>query len=144
MLPGRILPPPRSVEEEGFDFQGLLLYSSRSLFRVLGKDFFRQTMAKTSSIVKNERRKATVARYVSVRKELKELIRKPSTPEAEREEAMKKLRNLPRNANPIRVRNRCALTGRPRGVYRKFGLGRAKLREKAVVGELPGVKKSSW
>jgi len=101
-------------------------------------------MAKTSSVVKNDRRKKTVAKFAAVRKELKELIRKPTTPEGEREEAMKKLRNLPRNANPIRVRNRCALTGRARGVYSKFGLGRSKLREKALSGELPGVKKSSW
>ncbi len=101
-------------------------------------------MAKTSSIKKNERRIRTVAKYAAVRKQLKELIRKPSTPEQEKEEAQKKLRNLPRNANPIRVRNRCALTGRSRGVYSKFGLGRSKLRDKALAGELPGVKKSSW
>jgi small subunit ribosomal protein S14 len=101
-------------------------------------------MAKKSSVVKNERRKKTVARFAAVRKELKELIRKPSTPETEREEAIQKLQSLPRNANPIRVRNRCALTGRPRGVYAKFGLGRSMLRAKALSGELPGVKKSSW
>lgn len=101
-------------------------------------------MAKTSSIVKNNRRKKTVAKYAALRLQLKELIRKPSTPEAEREEAAAKLRSLPKNASPIRVRNRCELTGRSRGVYRKFGLGRMKLREKALSGELPGVKKSSW
>ena len=101
-------------------------------------------MAKTSSIKKNEKRIATVAKYAALRRELKELVRKPSTPEEEREAAWAKLRNLPRNASPIRVRNRCALTGRPRGVYSKFGLGRSKLREKALCGELPGIKKSSW
>ena len=101
-------------------------------------------MAKKSSVVKNERRKKIVARFATARKELKEIIRKPTTPENEREEAVSKLQRLPRNANPIRVRNRCALTGRPRGVYSKFGLGRSKLREKALCGELPGVKKSSW
>jgi len=101
-------------------------------------------MAKKSSVVKNERRKKIVARFATVRKELKETIRKPSTPEQEREEAVLKLRKLPKNSNPIRVRNRCLLTGRPRGVYSKFGLGRSKLREKALAGELPGIKKSSW
>ena len=101
-------------------------------------------MAKTSSIIKNERRKKLSARYAAVRRELKELIRKPTTPETEREAAMRKLRKLPRDTNPIRVRNRCALTGRPRGVYSKFGLGRSKLRERALLGQLPGVKKASW
>jgi small subunit ribosomal protein S14 len=101
-------------------------------------------MAKTSSVKKNEKRIATVAKYAALRRELKELVRKPSTPQEEREAAWAKLRSLPRNASPIRVRNRCALTGRPRGVYSKFGLGRAKLREKALCGELPGIKKSSW
>jgi small subunit ribosomal protein S14 len=101
-------------------------------------------MAKKSSVVKNDRRKRTVAKFATVRKELKEIIRKPTTPDQEREDAVAKLRKLPRNANPIRVRNRCLLTGRPRGVYSKFGLGRSKLREKALCGELPGIKKSSW
>lgn len=101
-------------------------------------------MAKTSSIIKNDRRKATAKKFAAVRKELKELIRKPTTPEAEREAAIKKLRRLPRDSNIIRVRNRCVLTGRARGVYRKFGLGRMKLRERALSGQLPGVKKSSW
>ena len=101
-------------------------------------------MAKKSSVVRNDRRKKIVAQYATVRKELKEIIRKPTTPEQEREDAVVKLRKLPRNANPIRIRNRCALTGRPRGVYSKFGLGRSKLREKALCGELPGIKKSSW
>ena len=103
-----------------------------------------RVMAKKSSVVRNDRRKKIVARFATVRKELKEIIRKPSTPEQEREEAVLKLRKLPKNSNPIRVRNRCALTGRPRGVYSKFGLGRSKLREKALSGELPGIKKSSW
>lgn len=101
-------------------------------------------MAKTSSIKKNDKRIATVKKYAQLRAQLKELVRKPSTPEDEREAAWAKLRALPRNASPIRVRNRCALTGRARGVYSKFGLGRMKLREKALCGELPGVKKSSW
>ena len=101
-------------------------------------------MAKKSSVVRNDRRKKIVAQYATVRKELKELIRKPTTGDQEREDAVIKLRKLPKNSNPIRVRNRCALTGRPRGVYSKFCLGRSKLREKALAGELPGIKKSSW
>ena len=88
-------------------------------------------MAKTSLIIKNERRKKLVAYYATIRRELKELIRKPTTPEAEREAAVRKLRKLPRDSNKIRIRNRCALTGRPRGVYSKFGLGRNKLNRKA-------------
>ena len=101
-------------------------------------------MAKTSTVVRNTKRKAIVKKFASVRRELKELVRKPSTPEGEREAAIRRLRRLPRDSNPIRVRNRCELTGRPRGVYSKFGLGRSKLRERALSGQLPGVKKASW
>ncbi len=101
-------------------------------------------MAKTSTVVRNTKRKAIVKKFAAVRAELKELVRKPTTPEAEREAAIRRLRKLPRDSNPIRVRNRCELTGRPRGVYSKFGLGRSKLRERALTGQLPGVKKSSW
>jgi small subunit ribosomal protein S14 len=101
-------------------------------------------MAKKSSIFKNERRKKTVAQYAAIRKELKEQIRKPSTSPADRAAAVAKLRKQPRNANPIRVKNRCVITGRARAYYRKFGLSRLKLREKALSGELPGVKKASW
>jgi len=101
-------------------------------------------MAKKSRIEKNNRRKRTVAKYAKLRAELKETIRKPSTNQEEREVAQMKLRSLPRNANPVRVRNRCELTGRSRGYYRKFGLGRMALRERALKGELPGVTKASW
>ena len=101
-------------------------------------------MAKKSKIAKNKQRIACVERYAKVRAELKETLRKPSVAQEEKEAARLRLQKLPRDANPIRVRNRCALTGRPRGVYRKFGLARIALRDKAVRGELPGVTKSSW
>ncbi|MEC9073390.1 MAG: 30S ribosomal protein S14 [Myxococcota bacterium] len=101
-------------------------------------------MAKTSKINRNEHRKQMVAKYASRRLELKEIIRSPSSSDAERFEAVKKLAKLPRDASPTRVRNRCALTGRPRGYYRKFGLSRIALRENALAGLLPGVTKSSW
>ncbi len=101
-------------------------------------------MAKKAMINKNERRKATVAKYAAKRAELKELIRNPKTGDAERELAMDKLQKLPRDASPTRVRNRCGMTGRPRGYIRKFGLSRIAMRELAHEGELPGVTKSSW
>jgi small subunit ribosomal protein S14 len=101
-------------------------------------------MAKKSRIEKNDRRRRTVAKYAKLRAELKETIRKPTTAFEEREAAQKKLRSLPRDANPIRLRNRCKLTGRSRGYYRKFGLGRLALRDRALKGELPGVTKASW
>ena len=101
-------------------------------------------MAKKSSVVKNKKRIATVARYATLRAELKAKVGSVKTSDEERDEAWRKLRALPRNASPIRVRNRCELTGRPRGFYRKFGLGRLALRLKALEGILPGVKKASW
>lgn len=101
-------------------------------------------MAKKSKIAKNKKRMATVAHYAEQRAALKKTIRSAASSEEEKEEAMDKLHSLPRNANPIRVRNRCELTGRPRGYYRKFGLGRIALREKALAGELPGITKASW
>lgn len=101
-------------------------------------------MAKKSSIVKNERRKAKVARYAKLRLELKTKIRSSKTSEEDREAARAHLQRLPRDSNPIRVRSRCVLTGRARAVYSKFGLCRHKIRELAYRGELPGVIKSSW
>jgi small subunit ribosomal protein S14 len=101
-------------------------------------------MAKQSKINRNEHRKRVVAKYATRRRELKEIIGGATTGDAERMDAMRKLRKLPRDASPTRVRNRCALTGRPRGFYRKFGISRIALREKALAGELPGVTKSSW
>jgi len=85
-----------------------------------------------------------VAKFATKRAELKALIEDTSKSEEERYDARLKLQALPRNASPIRQRNRCALTGRPRGTFRKFGLGRAKIREIAFRGEIPGVTKASW
>jgi len=101
-------------------------------------------MAKTSKIKRNEQRKVVVAKYASRRAELKSTIKSPRTAPAERELAMRALRKMPRDASATRVRNRCALTGRPRGYYRKFGVSRIALRDLALAGELPGVTKASW
>ncbi|MFJ8668606.1 30S ribosomal protein S14 [Streptomyces sp. NPDC093600] len=101
-------------------------------------------MAKKSKIARNERRKAVVERYAARRAELKEIIRRPSTAEAEREAALRELRRQPRDASATRVRNRDAVDGRPRGHLRKFGISRVRLREQAHAGFLPGVRKASW
>jgi small subunit ribosomal protein S14 len=101
-------------------------------------------MAKKSMLMRQRHREATVQRYAAKRAELKELIRDPKTPDEEKIEAQKKLQKLPRDANPVRLRNRCALTGRPHGFYRKFGLSRTKLRETTMRGEIPGLSKASW
>jgi small subunit ribosomal protein S14 len=101
-------------------------------------------MAKKSKINRNEQRKKTVAKYAERRAELKATIKNPKTSPVERDDAYKALRKLPRDASPTRIRNRCALTGRPRGYYRKFGLSRIAVRELALAGELPGVTKASW
>ena len=100
-------------------------------------------MAKTSKIEKNEQRKRLVARYAERRAALKETIRAAKTPE-ERTRAQSALGRLPRDSNPNRVTHRCALTGRPRGYLRRFGLSRIAFRDKALAGEIPGVTKSSW
>ncbi|MFE3587535.1 30S ribosomal protein S14 [Streptomyces niveus] len=101
-------------------------------------------MAKQSKIAKNERRKAVVARYAARRAELKEIVRRPATPEPERLAALAELRRQPRDASATRVRNRDSVDGRPRGHLRTFGLSRIRLREQAHAGLLPGVVKSSW
>ncbi|MCP2316547.1 SSU ribosomal protein S14P [Nocardia amikacinitolerans] len=101
-------------------------------------------MAKKSKIARNEQRKAVVARYAARRAELKEIIRKPATSDADRAAAQAALQRLPRDASPVRLRNRDAADGRPRGHLRKFGLSRVRVREMAHRGELPGVHKSSW
>ncbi|AII05443.1 30S ribosomal protein S14 [Rhodococcus sp. ACS1] len=101
-------------------------------------------MAKKSKIAKNEQRKIVVARWAERRAELKETIRRPSSSEDERAEARAALQRLPRDASPVRLRNRDAADGRPRGHLRKFGLSRVRVREMAHRGELPGVHKSSW
>lgn len=101
-------------------------------------------MAKKSKIAKNEQRKVIVARYAERRAELKAIIKNPNTSDEERMEAQWELNRQPRDASPVRVRNRDAADGRPRGYLRKFGLSRVRVREMAHRGELPGVRKSSW
>jgi small subunit ribosomal protein S14 len=101
-------------------------------------------MAKTSMINREVKRAATAKRYAAKRAKLKEIIRQPKTSAADRDEAQAKLQALPRDAGPTRGRNRCSITGRPRGYYRKFGLSRTKLREATMRGEIPGLGKASW
>jgi small subunit ribosomal protein S14 len=101
-------------------------------------------MAKKSAVAKNEKRKRVVERYRERRTELKKIIKDETKSIEEREDAARQLRRLPRDASPIRVRNRCAVTGRPRAYYRRFGLCRNVLRELGLQGMIPGVKKSSW
>ncbi|UGT64461.1 30S ribosomal protein S14 [Nocardia asteroides] len=101
-------------------------------------------MAKKSKIARDLQRRVIVARYAERRAELKELVRKPATPDQQRAAAQAELRKMPRDASPVRLRNRDAADGRPRGHLRKFGLSRVRVRELAHRGELPGVRKSSW
>jgi small subunit ribosomal protein S14 len=101
-------------------------------------------MASKAAVSKNDKRRKMVENRRERRQELKEIIRDPKTPEEERQLAIRQLNQLPRDSSPVRVRNRCFMTGRPRGYYRKFGLSRIALRELALRGELPGVTKSSW
>jgi len=101
-------------------------------------------MAKKSMLMRQRRRENEVKRFAAKRAELKELIRDPKTSDEVKAEAQKKLHALPRDASPVRLRNRCALTGRPHGYYRKFGLARTKLRETTMRGEIPGLSKASW
>ena len=101
-------------------------------------------MAKKSKIAKNEQRKEIVARYAERRAELKAIIKNPNTSDEDRMEAQWELNRQPRDASPVRVRNRDAADGRPRGYLRKFGLSRVRVRQMAHRGELPGVRKSSW
>lgn len=101
-------------------------------------------MAKKSKIAKNEQRREVVARYAERRAELKQLIRSSSTSPSERAAAQSELNRQPRDASPVRVRNRDSTDGRPRGHLRKFGLSRVRVRELAHQGQLPGVRKSSW
>lgn len=101
-------------------------------------------MAKKSMVAREKKRMRTVAKYADKRKQLKAILANAQAPSEEKHSAQLALQNLPRNASPIRLRNRCAITGRPRGYYRKFGLGRNKLREFAMRGEVPGIVKASW
>ena len=101
-------------------------------------------MAKVSAVEKNEKRKRLVEKYTAKRTRLKAIACDLSLPSEERFLARLKLAKLPRNSSPVRVRNRCDLTGRPRGFYRKFRLSRIALRELAGSGQIPGMVKSSW
>ncbi|CAN5357533.1 30S ribosomal protein S14 [soil metagenome] len=105
-------------------------------------------MAKTSVIERDKKRQKIVSKYLKKREELKSLISKLSADTSvnydELQEAYKKLRSMPRDASPVRLKNRCPLTGRPRGYYRRVGLGRNMFRHYAMAGEIPGLIKSSW
>ena len=101
-------------------------------------------MAKTNMIQRDKRRVLIAKKYATVRARLKETIRSPKSSMEERQAAQAKLQSLPRDASPTRQRSRCAITGRARGVYRKFGLARSKIREVAARGEIPGLAKASW
>jgi len=101
-------------------------------------------MAKTSMTEREKKRERTVAKYRNKRAELKAVIADVTSSDEERWQAQVALQKLPRDASPVRLRRRCQLTGRPHGVYRKFGLSRNKLREAAMKGDVPGLVKSSW
>jgi len=101
-------------------------------------------MAKTAMVNREKKRRRMVKKYAAKRAELKAIIVNMSLSDEEREHARIALNKLPRNSSRIRIRNRCALTGRPHGFYRKFGLSRNKLREAAMRGDIPGLVKASW
>ncbi|ALX10122.1 30S ribosomal protein S14 [Burkholderia cepacia JBK9] len=101
-------------------------------------------MAKLALIEREKKRARLVAKFAAKRETLKAIVEDQSKSEEERYEARLELQQLPRNANPTRQRNRCAITGRPRGTFRKFGLARNKIREIAFRGEIPGLTKASW
>ncbi|MBH79740.1 MAG: 30S ribosomal protein S14 [Gammaproteobacteria bacterium] len=101
-------------------------------------------MAKTSMVEREKKRAKTVAKYAAKRAALKAIVNNRHAPDEERWEAQLQLQKLPRNASPVRQQRRCGITGRPHGVYRKFGLGRNKLREAAMRGDVPGLVKASW
>ena len=101
-------------------------------------------MAKKSSVEKNNRRKRLVLRFAAKRKALKATIQNPKSSDADRKAAQIALQKLPRNSSPNRVRNRCEMTGRSRGFIREFGVSRIALRELALEGKIPGVRKASW
>ena len=101
-------------------------------------------MAKLSTVLRNEKRRKLVVKFKAKRAALMAVINDAGAADEDRAEARAKLERLPRDSSPVRVRNRCALTGRPRGYFRKFGLGRNKLRDIAMRGEVPGLAKASW
>ena len=101
-------------------------------------------MAKLALVNRDDKRRKMVEKYASKRESLLAIINDQGLTEEERFSARLKFQALPRNSSPVRLRNRCSLTGRPRGVYRKFGLGRSKLRDFVMRGEVPGMTKASW
>ncbi|PIE46955.1 MAG: 30S ribosomal protein S14 [Gammaproteobacteria bacterium] len=101
-------------------------------------------MAKKSMINRELKREKTVAKYAKKRAELKAIISDVNASDEDRMDAMLELQALPRNASPVRLRNRCGVTGRPHGYFRKFGLSRNVIRERVMQGDVPGVRKSSW
>jgi small subunit ribosomal protein S14 len=101
-------------------------------------------MAKKSMLAREVKRAATVKRYAAKRAEYKRIIGSPQSTDEERYEAQLRLQALPRDASPSRLHNRCSISGRPHGYYRRFGLARNKLREATMRGEIPGLSKASW
>ena len=101
-------------------------------------------MAKLALKLRDKKRRKTVEKFKVRRAALLDILQDQRVSDEDKEAARAKLQKLPRDASPVRLRNRCALTGRPRGVYRKFGLGRNKLRDLALKGEVPGIIKASW
>ena len=101
-------------------------------------------MAKTSKIVKNNKRETAVNQYYDRRQELLKIIKNPETSYDQKRDAQRKIAKMPRDASATRHRNRCQVTGRPRGTLRKFGMSRNTFRDLALKGELPGIKKASW
>ncbi len=101
-------------------------------------------MAKKSMIAREAKRNAMVKRYAAKRAEYRRVIRDSGSTDEQKQAAQTKLQGLPRDASPVRLRNRCAISGRPHGYYRKFGLSRNKLREATMRGEIPGLSKASW
>lgn len=101
-------------------------------------------MPKTSAIQRNDKRKKLAAKYAKKRAELKAILKDPATTDDAFYAAQKKLQKLPRNSSPTRIRNRCSMSGRPRGYIGKFGVSRIQFRELALHGKIPGVVKSSW
>ena len=101
-------------------------------------------MASKAKIAQNKKRMKLAAKYAEKRAKLKAIIRNTELPEEDREEAQIALQKLPRNSNPVRIRNRCQVTGRPRGYYRKFAMSRIALRDFGLSGQIPGLTKSTW
>ena len=101
-------------------------------------------MAKKSKVAKNEKRMKLVAKYAEARKELVKVLKDPDASFEDKYAAQRAISKMPRDASATRVKNRCVMTGRPRGFYRKFGLSRIQLREEALRGNIPGVVKASW